>query len=144
LESTRPAPLTVRGNGWTFDLSTTTSGYSASPAFRFEMEATVQPAGLVDLLQSAADAGTIEIVSEVPEGSIRWPRSVTLTMDGFSAAYAKLRKSCEPVRADAGCAVSGMPPEAKALAPECLKDTLSAAPPPPTPNQMPRRPWPDP
>lgn len=110
LEATRPAPLTVRGNGWTFDLSTTTSGYSASPAFRFEMEASVQPAGLVDLLQSAADAGTIEIVSEVPEGSIRWPRSVTLTMDGFSAAYAKLREVCdEPVRTDADCVTAGTP-----------------------------------
>ena len=110
LEATRPAPLSVRGNGWKFDLSTTTSGYSASPAFRFEMEATVQPAGLVDLLQSAADAGTIEIVAEVPEGGIRWPRNVTLTMNGFSAAYAKLREACdEPVRTDADCVTAGTP-----------------------------------
>jgi hypothetical protein len=100
LEPTRPAPLTVRGEDWTFDLTTTTSGYSASPPFRFETTATVQPAGRVDLLRSAGDAGMIEIVPKFPGSSNRWPQGITLTMVGFSTAYAKLRKSCdEPVGA---------------------------------------------
>ena len=142
-EPPRPAPLTVKGSGSKFDLFMTTSSKAAASPIRFEVGATFQPIALVDALQSAADAAVIEIVPKLPENGSRWPRSVTLTMDGFSAAYAKLRKSCdEPVRADAGCVLAGVPPT-------CLKDTFSASPPAPPPpsssnNQMPRKPWPYP
>jgi hypothetical protein len=87
---------------------------------------------LVSSMAAADDGGSIELFDPVRKSE---PQStVRLTMDGFSDAYARLRKTCEASEHnDAGCVLAGAPPR-------CVNDAFSASP--PSRNQMPP-PWPN-
>jgi hypothetical protein len=75
---------------------------------------------LVNSMAAADDSGSIELFDPVGKGE---PRStVRLTMDGFSDAYARLRKTCDASEHnDAGCVLAGAPPR-------CVTDAFSASP----------------
>jgi hypothetical protein len=75
---------------------------------------------LPDRIASANDDGVIEIFDPVGKGG---PQSrVRLTMDGFSDAYARLRRTCDAsVHNNPGCVLTGAPPR-------CTPDAFSAAP----------------
>jgi hypothetical protein len=47
----------------------------------------------VDLMTKVDDGGSIDILAPIPKGGA--PSALTLTMDGFSNAYRKLRKACD-------------------------------------------------
>jgi hypothetical protein len=47
----------------------------------------------VDLMTKVDDGGSIDILAPIPKGGV--PSALTLTMDGFSNAYRKLRKACD-------------------------------------------------
>jgi hypothetical protein len=83
----------------------------ATPGETIEMRtAVVWP----DAIDSADDKGTIEISGFGPEPQ----RRIILSMAGFSAAYAKLRKACdESSSLDSGCGVGD-------LSPRCMPDAL--------------------
>src|SRR5262249_51615318 len=87
-------PLTAKGRGWNFDFVMAAPIVGASGT-RIDIGTTSLPGTLVDLLTSAGDADTFEIVPKFMDQSMRCPHSVTLTMSGFSAAYAVLRKTCD-------------------------------------------------
>jgi hypothetical protein len=87
-------PLIAKGRGWNFDFVMVAPIVGASGT-RIDIGTASLPGTLVDLLTSAGDADTFEIVPKFMDQSMRWPHSVTLTMNGFSAAYAALRKSCD-------------------------------------------------
>jgi hypothetical protein len=59
-----------------------------------------------DMIAGVDDGGSIEIYS--PNPAISAQSTVMLTMDGFSGAYATLRKTCDATQsAAAGCAAGG-------------------------------------
>jgi hypothetical protein len=64
---------------------------------------------LVNSMATADDSGSIELFDPGQKGD---PQStVSLTMDGFSDAYARLLASCEGSnRDDADCVLAGAPP----------------------------------
>jgi hypothetical protein len=64
---------------------------------------------MADRMAEVDDGGSIEILAPFPKGG---PQStVRLTMDGFSEAYARLRKTCDAARSvNASCPLAGAPP----------------------------------
>jgi hypothetical protein len=50
----------------------------------------------VDLMTKVDDGGSIEILASIPKSA---PSALTLTMDGFSHSYRKLRKACDAAAA---------------------------------------------
>jgi hypothetical protein len=75
---------------------------------------------LADRIASANDDGSIEIFD--PVGKSEPQSTIRLTMDGFSDAYARLRRTCDAsAQSRAGCVLVGAPPR-------CTTDAFSAAP----------------
>jgi hypothetical protein len=104
------SPLTVKRSGRTFDVvmkadqPTSPSLWwyfneirwrGSSSGTRFDVVGSLLPDDWNELLGTARDAETLEIVPTFPEKSRRWPTSVMLMMSGFSAAYSKLREACD-------------------------------------------------
>jgi hypothetical protein len=73
---------------------------------------------LTDRIASANDDGSIEIFDPAGRAAIH----SEVTMDGFSDAYARLRKTCDAsAHNKPGCILAGTPPR-------CSTDAFSAAP----------------
>ena len=103
-----PSPLTVKGWGQKFnvvisaDQPTSPSLWwyfneirwrGSSSGIRLDFVGSLLPNDWNELLRSARDAETFEIVPTFPDR--RWPASVMLAMRGFSAGFTKLRKACD-------------------------------------------------
>jgi hypothetical protein len=98
-------------NGWGAEFSL------GSDTAKFDMR-TVNV--LADRIASANDDGSIEIFDPVAKSGLQ--STVRLTMDGFSDAYARLRRTCDAsAQSRAGCVLAGAPPR-------CTTGAFSAAP----------------
>jgi hypothetical protein len=102
---TGPSPFVVTVNGARVE-----SGWS--PEFsvrepRFYIRITNVTA---DMMVGVDDGGSIEIYT--PNPNIGAQSTIKLTMDGFSGAYATMRKTCGAAQsANAGCPGGGTPPQ---------------------------------
>jgi hypothetical protein len=109
--SSRPLRITV--NGSRVDLP------YATPGETIEMRTTVLRPNMID---SADDKGAVEISGFGRERDNEPQGRIILSMTGFSAAYAKLRKACdESSSLDSGCGVGD-------LSPRCMPDALKTWP----------------
>jgi hypothetical protein len=95
-------PMTADGATWRFDFAMAARSNVTASGIRFDVGARSLPPTLADLLTADADAGTFEIAPKLADKSARWPQRVTLSMNGFLAAYARLRKACDQPAADRG------------------------------------------
>ena len=78
------------------------------------------------IANSLDDNSAIEFPGVAPDQSSERQSRVTLNMNGFSAAYAKLRKTCdEPSGAKDGCGIGD-------LSPRCTPEALRTLPPKPS------------
>jgi hypothetical protein len=98
-----PLVITVNGarveNGWTPE-------FLVREPVRFGLRTTSL---MVDMMAGVDDGGSIEIFTPNPNIDAR--STARLTMDGFSGAYAMLRRACEAVRgANAGAVAQEAPP----------------------------------
>jgi hypothetical protein len=105
-----PFVITVNGaraeNGWNPE-------FLVREPVRFDLRTTSLTA---DMTAGMDDGGSIEI--STPNPNIGAQSTVRLTMDGFSGAYATLRKACDAARsANAGCPGGGTPPHCLILPP---------------------------
>jgi hypothetical protein len=87
-------PLTVNADGSKFDILMASISSDTTSKARYDVGATSLPGSLIDSLKTAGDTGRFEIAPKFSDKSARWPQRVTLTMSGFSAAYARLYKAC--------------------------------------------------
>jgi hypothetical protein len=102
-----PFVITVNGarieNGWSPEFLV------REPA-RFDLRTTSLTA---DMMAGVDDGGSIEIFT--PNPNIGAQSTVRLTMDGFSGAYATLRRACDARRsANGGCPLTGAPAHCEA------------------------------
>ena len=102
--------ITVNGarvdNGWGRE-------YLVPAPMRFDLRTTSLTAGMVAGMD---DSGSIEI--STPNSNVGAEPSVRLAMNGFSRAYAALRKACDAAHSvSAGCPGGGTPPYCLILAP---------------------------
>jgi tetratricopeptide (TPR) repeat protein len=105
-----PFVITVNGtrleNGWGPE-------YLVREPARFDLRATNLPA---DMMAGMDDGGSIEIFT--PNPNIGAQSTVRLAMNGFSGAYATLRKACDAAHSvSAGCPGGGTPPHCLILPP---------------------------
>jgi hypothetical protein len=109
--SSRPLRVTV--NGSRVDLPYVTPGET------IEMRTAVLWPNMID---SADDKGAVEISGFGRERDSEPQGRIILSMTGFSAAYAKLRKACdESSSLDSGCGVGD-------FSPRCMPDALKTSP----------------
>ncbi len=104
-----PGPFVITVNGARIENGWTPEFLVREPA-RFDLRTT----SLTDDMMAGADeGGSIEIFT--PNPNIGAQSTIRLTMDGFSAAYAMLRRACDARRgANAGCPLTGAPPHCTA------------------------------
>jgi hypothetical protein len=75
-----------------------------------------------NMIDSADDKGAVEISGFGRERDSEPQGRIILSMTGFSAAYAKLRKACdESSSLDSGCGVGD-------FSPRCMPDALKTSP----------------
>ena len=99
-------PLTIAVNGAPVENGWRPAFPVRSDATRYDLRTTTVT---VDRMAEVDDDGSIEIFAPIPKSG---PQStIKLTMDGFSEAYARLRKTCDAARSvNAGCPLAGTPP----------------------------------
>jgi hypothetical protein len=117
-------PITIAVNGTPVETGWRPEFPLRSDPTRFDLRTTNVT---VDRMAEVNDGASIEIVAPFLKGG---PQStVRLTMEGFSAAYARLRKSCDAARsANASCPPAGAPPH-------CMTDPPPKETAQPQPNQ---------
>jgi len=98
-----PGPFVITVNGVRIENGWTPEFLVPEPA-RFDLRTTSLTA---DMMASIDDGGSIEIFT--PDPNIGAQSTVKLTMDGFSGAYATLRKACDAAQsANAGVPSPGL------------------------------------
>jgi hypothetical protein len=106
---TGPRPFAITVNGARVE-SAWSPEFSVREPTRFDMRVTKVAA---DMMAGVDDGGAIEITT--PNPNIGAQSTVRLTMDGFSGAFAALRKTCDAVwGANAGCPSAGASPHCAA------------------------------